>query len=92
MPQKVAFINVEFKEQDGFIHARSADVPGLHVVGKFRESVEEDVVPMIRQLYLLNHGLTVRVDQAVDASDFKSPSATDGSLTFWAAPETQLAA
>ena len=91
MSERVALINVRFKEAEGFIYATSDDVPGLHVVGRFRESVEEDVTNILQQLYRLQLGMSVRVERTVAPSDLKSPQSPGDVQTYWAAPDLMAA-
>jgi hypothetical protein len=84
---RVALIRVRFQERDDFTYATSDDVPGLHVVGRFRESVEEDVTNILQQLYRLQTGLSVRVERTVQPGDLKTPTASGDTQTYWAAPD-----
>jgi hypothetical protein len=87
MTNSVALIRVQFQQQDDFVYATSEDMPGLHVVGRFRESVEEDVTNIIKQLYRLQRGLNVHVARTVEPSDLKTPTSSENVQNFWASPE-----
>lgn len=66
--QTLKVAEVQFKEQDGSIHAYSDEIPGLHVVGTDRDEVLDDVITAIKFLYQEVKG------QAIDARWVDSPA------------------
>lgn len=91
--KQIAAITVVFSEQDGIVHARSPQLPSLHVCGKTRAAVFADTPGLIRQLYKLKHGWDVDVEPAA-TTDFKQAKAPvkgqgKGVANFLAVPKDE---
>ena len=68
-----AVIEVEFEWRDGYLHVTSKQVLGLHLCGPDSEAVLADVIPAIKTLFKLNHGLDVEVVPETELSLFPTP-------------------
>lgn len=93
---QIAVIEIRIHNKDGWCYATSADVPELHVCGTDKRAVMSDVMPILKRLYKLNHGLDITVIPAAsaDLKPVKKPSLIQDHfvrLLAFAAPELQPA-
>ena len=65
---RVNVIQIDLREENNIVYASSKDMITLHVCGKTKDSVIQDVPKIIQRLYQLNHDIDVIVVAESDSN------------------------